>query len=132
MKGKTEERSARKDGGSANGEKPDTGVKKIKSYTSSNNVESEAEESGDEWHRKGRKKGGKVGLFGRGKESEGAKLADEKKLKRKDGGSCDGMAAHARADKKPRKGRATGGSALSTAENTSARPGFAGNGSMVS
>ena len=72
------------------------------------------------------KKGGKVPAFIRGKESEGM----EKKMAKKDGGSCDGKKAHDRLD---RPKRASGGkvatgsrSPFSVSENTSERPGFKG------
>lgn len=72
------------------------------------------------------KKGGKVSAFGRGRMSEGAEEAAEKKLmKKKDGGCAEGSAAHHRMDRAPRKGRAAGGP-LSTAAKTSERPDFKG------
>lgn len=64
------------------------------------------------------KKGGKVSAFGRGKMSEGMEEKMEKKAK-KDGGCATGMKPHARLD---RPKRASGG-VLSTAANTSDRPG---------
>lgn len=64
------------------------------------------------------KKGGKVGLFGRGKMSEGMEEKMEKKAK-KDGGCATGSKPHGRLD---RPKRATGGP-LSTASKTSNRPG---------
>lgn len=76
------------------------------------NVKKEAEKA------TGFKKGGKVPSFIRGKESEGMKIAGDK--------------GHARADKAPRKARASGGALsgsrdpFSTARNTSERPDFKG------
>lgn len=67
------------------------------------------------------KKGGKVSAFVRGKMSEGM----EKKMEKKSGGCAEGGMPHARADRAPRKGRATGGP-LSTAAKTSERPAFKG------
>lgn len=64
------------------------------------------------------KKGGKVGLFGRGKMSEGMEEKLEKKAK-KDGGCATGAKPHSRLD---RPKRASGG-VLSTAAKTSDRPG---------
>jgi len=64
------------------------------------------------------KKGGKVGLFGRGKMSEGMEEKMEKKAK-KDGGCASGAKPHARLD---RAKRASGGP-LSTAANITNRPG---------
>ena len=87
------------------------------------NVKKEAEE------KTGFKKGGKVGLFARGKESE----AMEKKMKKKDGGSCDGMKSKSRLD---RPKRASGGaisgsrSPFAMSEKTSERPGFKGMGDI--
>lgn len=67
------------------------------------------------------KKGGKVGAFGRGRMSEGMEEAMERR-KKKSGGCAEGGMAHHRADRAPRKGRATGGP-LSTAAKVSKRPG---------
>lgn len=64
------------------------------------------------------KKGGKVSAFGRGKMSEGM----EKRMEKKSGGCAEGGMSHARADRAPRKGRATGGP-LSTAAKVTKRPG---------
>jgi hypothetical protein len=82
----------------------------------------------------GFKKGGKVSAFGRGKMSEGMEKFEEmkkaKKVKKKDGGSCDGDKAMSRLD---RPKRASGGkvatgsrSPFSEAEKTSERPDFKG------
>lgn len=66
------------------------------------------------------KKGGKVSAFVRGKMAEGMEEKMEKKAK-KDGGCAMGAKPHGRLD---RAKRATGGP-LSTAANTSNRPGGA-------
>lgn len=67
------------------------------------------------------KKGGKVGLFGRGKMSEGMEEKLEKKAK-KDGGCATGAKPHTRLD---RPKRASGGQVLSTASKVTNRPGGA-------
>ncbi len=84
------------------------------------NVKTEAEEP------TGFKKGGKVSNFGRGRMSMGM----EDKMKKKDGGSCDGDKPMHRLD---RSKRASGGkvatgsrSPFSVAEKTSERPKFDG------
>lgn len=64
------------------------------------------------------KKGGKVPAFLRGKMAEGMEKKEEKKAK-KDGGCAMGAKPHGRLD---RPKRASGG-VLSTAANTSDRPG---------
>lgn len=101
MKGKKihEDRSCRASGGSVEeGSNPSTGAKKISSYTNTpNNVISEAEETVSKF-----KKGGRV--------------------KKKAAVLAEGEKAHARMDRMPRKARASGGP-LSTAANTSERPG---------
>ena len=110
MKGRTQRAS----GGVAEGEKPSTGSLNLDAYAGgSSNVAKSAKEASKHF-----KKGGKVSPFIRGKMSEGM----EKKMEKKDGGCATGGKAHARMDKAPRKGRANGGP-LSTAANTSDRPG---------
>lgn len=100
MKGKKvhEDRSCRASGGPVEeGSNPSTGAKKITSYTNTpNNVVSSAEETVSKF-----KKGGRV--------------------KKKESGA-EGAKAMARMDRAPRKARASGGP-LSTAANTSERPG---------
>ena len=91
------------------------------------NVKKEAEEP------TGFKKGGKVSNFGRGKMSEGMDkfeaMKKAKKMKKKDGGSCDGDKS---ADRLDRPKRASGGavagsrSPFAMSEKTSERPGFKG------
>jgi hypothetical protein len=78
----------------------------------------------------GFKKGGKVSNFGRGKESEGMKIAEKMKMKKKDGGCAMGDKSSSRLD---RPKRASGGSVasgsrspFSKAESTSERPDFKG------
>ena len=78
----------------------------------------------------GFKKGGKVSNFGRGKESEGMKIAEKMKMKKKDGGCATGDKSMHRLD---RAKRASGGSVasgsrspFSKAESTSERPDFKG------
>jgi hypothetical protein len=126
MKGRT----YRKEGG-----KVEEGVKVSDSDKGANwyagrdsNVKTEAEEP------TGFKKGGKVGYKGREHEAGGMhefdKLKKEKKLKKKDGGSCEGMKSHERLDRPKRAsgGKVASGSRSPFAESskTSERPGFKG------
>jgi len=119
MKGRT----YRADGGGVEeGVKPSVGKKKLDAYAGgTSNTAKEAESDSKPF-----KKGGKVPAFIRGKESEGM----EKKMKKKDGGSCDGDKSMDRADRAKRQSggrlaRADGGP-LSTASKTSERPDFKG------
>jgi hypothetical protein len=87
------------------------------------NVKKEAEQP------TGFKKGGKVSNFARGKESEGMKIAEKMKMKKKDGGCAMGDKSSSRLD---RAKRASGGaisgsrSPFAMAEKTSERPNFKG------
>ena len=77
----------------------------------------------------GFKKGGKVSNFGRGKESEGMKIAEKMKMKKKDGGCAMGDKSSSRLDRAKRaSGGAISGSRnpFAMAEKTSERPGFKG------
>lgn len=116
-----EERSARATGGAAS----EKGVKVSDSSKGANyyaggdsNVADEADEP------TGFKKGGKVPGFKFGKKTE------DDKMKKKDGGSCDGDKAKHRLDRPKRAGGgkvATGSrSPFSEAESTSDRPKFSG------
>lgn len=77
----------------------------------------------------GFKKGGKVSAFKRGKESEGTKIADKMKMKKKDGGCAMGDKS---ADRLDRAKRASGGAIsgsrdpFSMSHKTSERPDFKG------
>ena len=133
MKGRT----ARKDGGSAYANGPESSNEKGVKVSDSDkgakwysgdksNVKTEAEEP------TGFKKGGKVSNFSKGKESEGMDKFEAMKAKKakKDGGSCDGDKPMHRLD---RSKRASGGkvatgsrSPFSVAEKTSERPKFDG------
>lgn len=113
MKGRTQRASG---GGVEEGVKvSDTGPTDVYAGGDSEVVKSARERTGKF------KKGGKVSAFIRGKMSEGMEKKEERKAK-KDGGCAMGDKAHARMDKAPRKARASGGP-LSTAANTSERPG---------
>lgn len=133
MKGRT----ARKDGGSAYANGPESSNEKGVKVSDSDkgakwysgdksNVKTEAEEP------TGFKKGGKVSNFGRGKMAEGMDKFEAMKAKKakKEGGSCEGDKPAHRLD---RSKRASGGkvasgprSPFSEAEKTSERPKFDG------
>ena len=114
MKGRTQRASG---GGVEEGVKPSTGSLNLDAYAGGDsNTAKEAKAASKHF-----KKGGKVSAFIRGKMSEGMEKKEERKAK-KDGGCAMGDKAHARMDKAPRKARASGGP-LSTAANTSERPG---------
>lgn len=127
-------RSYRKDGGRTEGPESENeeGVKitdndKGAAWYSgdTSNVKKEAERP------TGFKKGGKVGLFGRGKMSEGMEKFEEKKakMKKKDGGCAMGDKS---ADRLDRAKRASGGAIsgsrdpFAMSHKTSERPNFKG------